>query len=66
MSQADLARRLRVSGAAIAKLERAEADGRITLAKPNEVARRSTCTVVCALEGADADRCPSLLAFARS
>lgn len=49
MSQADLARRLCVSGAAIAKLERAEADGRITLAKLNEVAKALDCTVVYAL-----------------
>ena len=49
MSQAALAGRLGVSGAAVAKLERAEMGGGITLAKLTEVAAALDCTVVYAL-----------------
>lgn len=49
MTQADLAGRLGVTGAAVAKLERAEAGGGITLAKLTEVAAALDCIVVYAL-----------------
>jgi predicted DNA-binding mobile mystery protein A len=49
MSQTDLARRLGVSGAAVAKLERAEPSGGITLAKLGEVAAALDCSLVYAL-----------------
>lgn len=49
MSQAALAGRLGVSGAAVAKLERAETAGGITLTKLAEVAAALDCTVVYAL-----------------
>jgi predicted DNA-binding mobile mystery protein A len=49
MSQASLATRLGISGAAVAKLEGAELDGGITLAKLTEVAAALDCTVVYAL-----------------
>jgi len=49
MSQAALGRRLGISGAAVAKLERAETGGGITLAKLAEVAAGLDCTVVYAL-----------------
>lgn len=49
MSQAALARRLSVSAAAVAKLERAEAGGGITLTKLAEVAAALDCSVVYAL-----------------
>lgn len=49
MSQAVLAGRLGVSGAAVAQLEDAETRGGITLAKLTEVAAALDCTVVYAL-----------------
>ena len=49
MSQASLATRLGISGAAVAKLEGAELDGGITLAKLAEVAATLDCTLVYAL-----------------
>jgi mobile mystery protein A len=49
MSQRDLAARLGVSDVAVHKLERAEQDGRISLAKLGEVAAAMDCTVVYAL-----------------
>ncbi len=45
MSQAVLGRRLGITGAAIAKLERAEMTGGITLSKLAEVAAALDCTV---------------------
>lgn len=49
MSQIALADKLGVSGAAVAKLERAETGGGITLTKLAEVASALDCTVVYAL-----------------
>jgi predicted DNA-binding mobile mystery protein A len=49
MSQQALADRLDVSGPAVAKLEKAELDGGVTLAKLAEVARALDCTLVYAL-----------------
>lgn len=49
MSQAALARKLGVTGAAVAKLERAETSGGITLSKLSEVASALDCTLVYAL-----------------
>lgn len=49
MSQRDLARRLSVSAAAIAKLEAAERAGGITLGTLERVAEAMDCTVVYAL-----------------
>lgn len=49
MSQRDLARRLSVSGAAVAKLEAAERAGGITLGTLQHVAEALDCTVVYAL-----------------
>jgi len=49
MSQASLASRLAISGAAVAKLEGAELDGGITLAKLTEVAAALDCTLVYAI-----------------
>jgi predicted DNA-binding mobile mystery protein A len=46
MSQRDLARRLSVSGPAVAKLEAAERSGGITLATLRQVAEALDCTVV--------------------
>lgn len=45
MSQAVLGRRVGITGAAIAKLERAEVSGGITLSKLAEVAAALDCTV---------------------
>jgi predicted DNA-binding mobile mystery protein A len=49
MSQTALAGRLGVSGPAVAKLERAEVSGGITLAKLSDVAAALECTLVYAL-----------------
>jgi predicted DNA-binding mobile mystery protein A len=49
MSQAVLAERLRVSGAAVNKLERAELHGGVTTGKLAEVAAALDCTLVYAL-----------------
>jgi predicted DNA-binding mobile mystery protein A len=49
MSQADLAARLGISGAAVAKLEHAETGGGITLAKLSEIAAALDSTVIYAL-----------------
>jgi len=49
MSQNDLGARLGTTAAAVAKLERAEPHGGITLAKLDEVARGLDCTLVYAL-----------------
>jgi predicted DNA-binding mobile mystery protein A len=49
MSQSALGSRLGISGPAVAKLERAESHGGITLAKLDEVARSLDCTLVYAL-----------------
>jgi predicted DNA-binding mobile mystery protein A len=49
MSQAALADRLGVSGAAVNKLEHAEVNGGITVAKLSQVARALDCTLVYAL-----------------
>ena len=49
MSQTALAHKLGVSGAAVAKLERAEMGGGITLTKLAEVAAALDCSVVYAL-----------------
>jgi predicted DNA-binding mobile mystery protein A len=49
MSQAVLAERLGVSGAAVNKLERAEPHGGITIGKLAEVASALDCTLVYAL-----------------
>jgi predicted DNA-binding mobile mystery protein A len=49
MSQAVLAERLGVSGAAVNQLERAELHGGITVGKLSEVARALDCTLVYAL-----------------
>jgi predicted DNA-binding mobile mystery protein A len=49
MSQADLAERLAVSGAAVNKLEHAEPLGAITVSKLAEVAVALDCTLVYAL-----------------
>jgi predicted DNA-binding mobile mystery protein A len=45
MSQAVLAKRLQVSSAAVAKLERAETTGGITLGKLDDVARALDCSI---------------------
>lgn len=49
MSQRALADRLGVSGPAVAKLEKAEVEGGITVAKLSEVAAALDCTLVYAL-----------------
>lgn len=49
MSQASLAKRLRISRAAVSQLEAAEREGRITMAKLSEVAKALDCTLVYAL-----------------
>lgn len=49
MSQAELAQRLGVTGAAVAQIERAEPSGGVTLAKLGEVAAALDCTFVYAL-----------------
>jgi predicted DNA-binding mobile mystery protein A len=49
MAQTDLAHRLGVTRVAVDKLERAEADGRITMAKLRQVAAAMDCTLVYAL-----------------
>jgi predicted DNA-binding mobile mystery protein A len=49
MSQEALARRLGTSGPAVGKLEKAELDGGITVAKLADVARALDCTLVYAL-----------------
>lgn len=49
MSQQALAGRLGISGPAVAKLERAELEGGITIGKLAEVARALDCTLVYAL-----------------
>jgi predicted DNA-binding mobile mystery protein A len=49
MSQESLARRLRVSRAAVTQQEHAEGDGAITLAKLSEIASALGCTLVYAL-----------------
>lgn len=49
MTQTDLANRLGVTRVAVDKLERAEADGRITVAKLTQVAEAMDCGLVYAL-----------------
>jgi predicted DNA-binding mobile mystery protein A len=49
MTQTDLGRRLGITRVAVDKLERAEPDGRITMAKLKQVAEAMDCTLVYAL-----------------